>query len=294
MIYLATIEKLKRDFINSLTSMNVEWQNYHPSGGPSISPRYSHSACCLGDSVYIFGGCTVANTTFNDLWRFDLASRCWIRPIATGTFPSPKASASFVNYKDNIILFGGWSHSTPNFMYYLDWRISNNVHVFNTETNRWSLIQVKSFSPSLTGHSASVIDDKMIVFGGLQRQACHNIDQIDIFECSNDIWILDLNTWVWTKKEVVSEKPNPRYFHSQMVLDSNHILIMGGCGGANMLFNDIWLLTIPKCQKQPWEWKEIQINYKDSSVQPQTCFQPACKVIHLLLLELFIYYYLNY
>ena len=33
--------------------------------------------------------------------------------IHTGTYPSPKACASLVVYKDSLILFGGWSHPTP-------------------------------------------------------------------------------------------------------------------------------------------------------------------------------------
>lgn len=119
--------------------------------------------------MYIFGGCTSTNTTFNDLWRFDLMDRKWVRPLAIGntnynrnhyyrgttvstsqsilivaftkfsrilsqcvlcsyfkiqfilydlcnflgTYPSPKACASLVAYKDNLVLFGGWSHPTP-------------------------------------------------------------------------------------------------------------------------------------------------------------------------------------
>ena len=31
----------------------------------------------------------------------------------TGNYPSPKACASLVAYKDNLVLFGGWSHPTP-------------------------------------------------------------------------------------------------------------------------------------------------------------------------------------
>ena len=51
-----------------------------------ITERYSHSACYHNKSVYIFGGCTLSNTTFNDLWRFDLATRKWIRPVALGGY----------------------------------------------------------------------------------------------------------------------------------------------------------------------------------------------------------------
>lgn len=66
--------------------MSVSWCHIIAEPGLTISKRYSHSACCNGNSMYIFGGCTTANTTFNDLWRLDLGTRCWIRPLATGEF----------------------------------------------------------------------------------------------------------------------------------------------------------------------------------------------------------------
>lgn len=38
-------------------------------------------------SMYVFGGCTQSscNAAFNDLWRLDLNSKEWIRPLASGT-----------------------------------------------------------------------------------------------------------------------------------------------------------------------------------------------------------------
>lgn len=40
----------------------------------------------LNQSMYVFGGCTQSscNAAFNDLWRLDLNSKEWIRPLASG------------------------------------------------------------------------------------------------------------------------------------------------------------------------------------------------------------------
>lgn len=59
--------------------------------------------------MYIFGGCTKTGTTFNDLWKLDLDTRKWERPIPMGTYPSPKACASMVYYNKSFVLFGGWA-----------------------------------------------------------------------------------------------------------------------------------------------------------------------------------------
>lgn len=51
-------------------------------------------------SMYVFGGCTQSscNAAFNDLWRLDLNSKEWIRPLASGdsgpaALPNPSPAA---------------------------------------------------------------------------------------------------------------------------------------------------------------------------------------------------------
>ena len=81
--------------------------------------------------------------------------------------------------------------------------------------------------PPIAGHSASVIGDRMIVFGGSHGQGSR----------TNEVWVLDLIELTWSRRDIFSgRQPNPRYGQTQITLDDNHILIIGGCGGANMLF----------------------------------------------------------
>lgn len=200
-----------------------------------------------------------------------------MRPIATGTFPSPKACASFVSYKNSLILFGGWSHSSP-YPIHQEWRIFNHIHIFDIESSRWNLIVPKSFSPAMAGHAASVINDEMIVFGGLQTQS----NSPQPFSISSDVCVLDLKNWVWRKQPTSDPKPFGRYGHSQIVLDSQNVLIIGGCGGPNKLFSDIWLLTITN-DETPWIWKKIDVQSKHLAHTPQISFHPACKVTFLWL-----------
>lgn len=78
------IVKLQRNFCQMLRSNHMCWMYVPSEAGPSITDRYSHCACYFNQSMYIFGGCTSTNTTFNDLWRFDLGTRHWVRPLAMG------------------------------------------------------------------------------------------------------------------------------------------------------------------------------------------------------------------
>uniref|UniRef100_A0A1E1X9C3 Putative f-box protein n=1 Tax=Amblyomma aureolatum TaxID=187763 RepID=A0A1E1X9C3_9ACAR len=267
----AAERKIRRDFLSSVSVQNVVWCQKPTESGPTISKRYSHSACVLGDSMYVFGGCTTANTTFNDLWRLDLATRRWIRPLTMGTYPPPKACASLVSYKENLLLFGGWTHTSP-YPLHQAWRIFRHLHVYNCSANRWTQVSTVGGCPSMAGHSATMQGHLMVVFGGL-----HCVNPVGPFSSSNDVWVLDLRSYMWSKQSTTSPKPWPRYGHSQISLDDTHILIVGGCGGPNMLLNDVWLLEISHDSEKPWIWKEVSVTNREHAA-PQLSFHPACKV----------------
>uniref|UniRef100_A0A1S4LUU6 F-box protein, putative n=1 Tax=Ixodes scapularis TaxID=6945 RepID=A0A1S4LUU6_IXOSC len=265
------VRKIRRDFLNAVSMQSVAWSRKPMEPGPTISKRYSHSACILGDSMYVFGGCTTANTTFNDLWRLDLATRRWIRPLTMGTYPPPKACASLVAYKENLLLFGGWTHTSP-YPLHQTWRIFRHLHVYNSTANRWTQVSTVGGCPSMAGHSATMQGTLMAVFGGL-----HCVNPVGPFSSSNDVWVLDLQTYMWSKQNTTTPKPWPRYGHSQISLDEKHMLIVGGCGGPNMLLNDVWLLEIPDEPNRSWIWKEVTVTNRECAA-PQLSFHPACKV----------------
>lgn len=268
----AAERKIRRDFLNSVSLQNVVWCQKPTESRPTISKRYSHSACVLGDSMYVFGGCTTANTTFNDLWRLDLATRRWIRPLTMGTYPPPKACASLVTYKENLLLFGGWTHTSP-YPVHQTWRIFRHLHVYNCGANRWTQVSTVGSCPSMAGHSATLQQGHlMVVFGGLH---CNN--PVGPIASSNDVWVLDLHSYVWSKQSTTTPKPWPRYGHSQVFLDDKHMLIIGGCGGPNMLLNDVWLLRISDDPEKPWSWKEVTVTNREHGA-PQLSFHPACKI----------------
>lgn len=103
-IIFSDVIKLKqRNFYRAINEFDVKWDRVSTDDNtPSITKRYSHSAVVCDDYMYIFGGCTSSNTTFNDLWRLDLSTRTWVRPITMGSYPSPKASSSLIKYKDML------------------------------------------------------------------------------------------------------------------------------------------------------------------------------------------------
>lgn len=73
-----------RYFLESFETDRLIWSSVYPLHEPSISERYSHCACFYNKIMYVFGGCTAMNTTFNDLWAFDIAAEKWVRCLASG------------------------------------------------------------------------------------------------------------------------------------------------------------------------------------------------------------------
>lgn len=249
------------------------WKNETPVDMlPTITKRFSHAACVLDSSMYIFGGCTTNATAFNDLWRFDLSKRMWIRPMATGTYPVPKAYTTMIAYKDNLILFGGWTHPSPS-QYYQNVTMFNDIHFYNINVNRWTLVNTLNTPPPIAGHSACVRDNEMIVFGGLVGE-----EQIN---CSNDVWVLDLNLMTWRKQPTSTPRPNPRYAQSLIVLDNDRFMLLGGAQTFHnrFVYNDCWILTM----KGPvWTWKEIIIKNKEWGAANIWC-NPACRVCSFIM-----------
>jgi len=264
------IRHAQKNLNRGISDFSIKWENITPAEmAPSITKRYSHSACRYENSMYVFGGCTSTSTTFNDLWRLDLNKRQWIRPLTMGTYPSPKACASLVCYKDALILFGGWTHPSP-YPLHQAWRLFNELHVYGIVSNRWTCIYTPTSPPAMAGHSVTVQGDLMVVFGGLQNTNA----LLGQYGSSNDVWCFNLENQTWNKQATTEVKPHSRYGQSQMSLDNRNILIMGGCGGPNMVFSDVWLLSMTD---PVWTWREVAVRNPQWGATHMWC-HPACKV----------------
>ncbi|NWW01975.1 FBX42 protein, partial [Oreocharis arfaki] len=184
-------------------------------------------------------------------------------PSLPGSYPSPKAGATLVVYKDLLVLFGGWTRPSPYPLHQPE-RFFDEIHTYSPSKNWWNCIMTTHGPPPMAGHSSCVIEDKMIVFGG----------SLGSRQMSNDVWVLDLEQWAWSKPSISGPSPHPRGGQSQIVIDNETILILGGCGGPNALFKDAWLLHM---QANPWTWQPLKVENEDHGA-PELWCHPACRV----------------
>lgn len=266
------LHKTSLKLIKAVGEFNILWKNIAPTDMmPTITKRFSHAACVLENNMYIFGGCTTNATSFNDLWRFDLSIRQWVRPLATGTYPVPKAYTSMVHYKDCLIVFGGWTYPSLS-QYYQNVTMFNEIHFYCVNTNKWILINATNCPPPMAGHSACMRGDEMVVFGGLIMSASQNYQ----IQCSNDVWVLDIPTLTWRKQGTTKPRPSPRYAQSLICLDSDRLMLLGGVQTLHnrFVYSDCWILTM----KGPtWTWTELAVKNKEWASANIWC-NPACRV----------------
>ncbi|XP_072521822.1 F-box only protein 42 [Salminus brasiliensis] len=255
-------------FLRAVQEGNIQWESRtYPYPGTPITQRFSHSACYYdsNQSMYVFGGCTQSscNAAFNDLWRLDLNSKEWIRPLASGSYPSPKAGATLVMFKDLLVLFGGWTRPSPYPLHQPE-RFFDEIHTYSPSKNWWNCIVTTHGPPPMAGHSSSVINNNMIVFGG----------SLGARQMSNEVWVLDLEQWSWSKPTIKGPSPHPRGGQSQIVIDDETLLILGGCGGPNALLKDAWLLHMGA---PTWSWQQLRVENEEHGA-PELWCHPACRV----------------
>lgn len=266
------VRRRRSGFVRDVRTMNVRWFHQPASSGPSIVARYGHACCRHADSMYVFGGCTGRNTTFNDLWRFDLNSRRWIRPLAVGTYPPPMAFSTFVLYDGILVLFGGLTYPSPSVLHqFHNYRLYNKLHFYETHANQWSELITTTSPPHVAGHSATVHGHLMVVFGGRQFVNGRYHGK------SNDVWVLNLKTIVWWKQTTTDPKPPPMVNQTQVAIDDDHLLIIDGYGGPNMLLSYAWLLKLEREPDVPWSWTKMIVRNQHHAVS-NLWYHPACKV----------------
>mmetsp|Transcript_92546 Transcript_92546/g.160408 ORF Transcript_92546/g.160408 Transcript_92546/m.160408 type:complete len:524 (-) Transcript_92546:398-1969(-) len=143
--------------------------------GPGPKQRCGHAAACLGHHMYIFGG--LSTNFLNDLWELDLETFTWRElgtskvPLTEGAAPTVRGHFTASAIDNHIIFFGGWNGSIhmPQLM--------NDVHVFTVEHEPFSIRWRTPYldgtpPPARNTHTASVLGDKVYIFGGWDRKTC--------------------------------------------------------------------------------------------------------------------------
>eukprot|EP00003_Mantamonas_plastica_P032595 TRINITY_DN893_c0_g1_i2.p1 TRINITY_DN893_c0_g1~~TRINITY_DN893_c0_g1_i2.p1 ORF type:complete len:1008 (+),score=174.89 TRINITY_DN893_c0_g1_i2:619-3642(+) len=219
---------------------NNTWTHILPPNNQSLVPptRYGHCAVMVrdqgnftGESMWVFGGGDRFNQPLNDLWVYSMATANWtqISPVG-GYIPTARSHMSCnVPVGDCIIVFGG-KHPTTNLVY-------GNLDKYCFATNTWT-----SLSPTLHtgvvdpplrrwGHSASVANKRILVFGGYEGTFPTDF--------LNDFWSYDQTLDKWIIPTMLGTPPAVRRSHKSVWLDSSQRLYIYGGRDRYFTLGDI-------------------------------------------------------
>ncbi|KAG5438883.1 hypothetical protein PCANB_002213 [Pneumocystis canis] len=185
--------------------------------GQKPSGRYGHSLNILGTKIIIFGG-QMETFFFNDLISFDLdtlntSNARWeqINPITNS--PPARTNHIMITYQENLYLFGGTNSN--------QW--FNDVWVFDYKNLSWKEVVCNGCIPQpREGHSASLIDDIIYIFGG------RGLDGSDL----GDLIAFKITTSRWYIFQNMGPSPSPRSGHT-LTSFGQKIIVLGGEGSLN-------------------------------------------------------------
>ncbi len=195
------------------------WQEFRTTGkGPS--PRYSHTASVLASNLILVFGGHDGHHFFNDLYILDLTTRAW-SPVEPNSeiVPPPRYAHSMNIVGRQLLIFGGSGS---------DGVAYNDLWIFDFETLLWLRPALAGVPPEPRSyHSASLVGDKILVFGGKWQKTWYN-----------DVVILDIPSRTWVPLALAPPTEGqalaPRGYHTATVVNDNLICILGGSGGTRM------------------------------------------------------------
>ena len=171
----------------------------------------------------MFGGTWVDDEDnsiyLNDLHALHAELTTWAQPVATGEVPIPREGHTAAVVGTQMVIFGGAGLDAGEHSINL-----NDLHILATEGMVWSQPRCGGDPPQERRyHSASVIGEEMLVFGGQYYDAAADLH----FECDNALCIFNLRHANWSKVASDARTPLRRACHAAGVVHRRVYLIGG-------------------------------------------------------------------
>jgi len=197
--------------------------------------RYSSTCVCLGQRIIIFGGFSPEGYWLNDLHVLDTQSEdqrfthMWYQPETSGNPPCPRAAHSCTVVGRKLFFFGGNDGAS----------LFDDLYILDTETFHWTKVtNPRGTKPAArSGHSALLVKDKIVVFGGGGAGG----------KPMSDVHYLNTRKMSWSQPNLIGTGPSARAGHTAVVLHKTNVLIFGG-GYIDKVCNDVHILNVERGQ----------------------------------------------
>lgn len=175
---------LKVEIAPHSPDVDVRWTELRISG-KNIHARSFHSCCVYDNWLYIYGGYEVDSGVLGDFWRLNLGNqeggfRWEMLPADKHDYPGKLRSHTAVAHSNSMYLFGGQRNVGQN---------SNLTYVYSFVEREWKVIAATEKEvPALDSHSAVVLGQNMLIFGGYLIEAARHNPVVYALDLSSEKW----------------------------------------------------------------------------------------------------------
>ncbi|KAJ8007795.1 hypothetical protein DPEC_G00097900 [Dallia pectoralis] len=202
---------------------------------PLVKPsgRWGQSLCPIDPQTAILIGGQGSRMQFckDPMWKLCTEDLSWLPAETLAEGPTPEArighTATYDPDSQKIFVFGGSKNN----------KWFNDVHILDTQSWKWSMVEAQGKVPSLAYHSCSMFRGELFVLGGVFPCPHPEPDG-----CSDSLYIFDPHLSIWYQPIVTGDAPAPRSGHSACVIQGK-IYVFGGWD-TPICFNDMYMLDL--------------------------------------------------
>ncbi|XP_022614115.1 uncharacterized protein LOC111231337 [Seriola dumerili] len=203
---------------------------------PLISPsgRWGQTLCPIDAQTAILIGGQGARMQFckDPMWKLCTEDMSWVAAETLAEGPTPEARIGHTAVYDpnskRIFVFGGSKNK----------KWFNDVHILDTQSWKWTMVEAQGKVPPLAYHSCSMFRGELFVLGGVFPRPNPEPDG-----CSDSLYIFDPHLSIWYEPIVTGDKPSPRSGHSACVMQERKIYVFGGWD-TPVCYNDMYMLDL--------------------------------------------------
>ncbi|KAF7657336.1 hypothetical protein LDENG_00027720 [Lucifuga dentata] len=186
---------------------------------PLVSPsgRWGQTLCPINSQMAILIGGQGARMQFckDPMWKLCTEDMSWVAAETLAEGPTPEARIGHTAIYDpdsrRIFVFGGSKNK----------KWFNDVHILDTQSWKWMMVEAQGKVPPLAYHSCSLFRDG----------------------CSDSLYIFDPHLSIWYQPIITGDAPSPRSGHSACVIQERKIYVFGGWD-TPVCYNDMYMLDL--------------------------------------------------
>jgi hypothetical protein len=197
--------------------------------------RYGHSVCQHKGKLYMYGGRNDEDGSFSDVDCYDTALNVWVKLHTSGNGPSSRDGHACSLLDNEMIVHGGFASRAIKF--------SGDMYAFNMDHHTWRKFPKRGERvPERDFHSATVVGDKVVVFGGRSDVFAPFFTANDIYPREIFYYNLEMSQWFKAPKKGPYHPDGRRSLVSVAVGDS--ILFFGGYNATKKThYGDLFMLN---------------------------------------------------